>query len=100
MIGIDSPILLVIEDTQGNVSRFSNSIVFDAVEMNSQHDVCRSQVFGAITSCEIRVSESFYGTGESLLFAINPKMQIYPWSGDNSYFIQGNNESLAIGAGE
>ncbi|KAI9556880.1 hypothetical protein GHT06_016672 [Daphnia sinensis] len=75
MIGIDSPILLVIEDTQGNV-------------------------FGAITSCEIRVSESFYGTGESLLFAINPKMQIYPWSGDNSYFIQGNNESLAIGAGD
>jgi hypothetical protein len=58
------------------------------------------QVFGAITSCEIRVSESFYGTGESLLFVINPKMQIYPWSGDNSYFIQGNNESLAIGAGE
>ncbi|XP_046440249.1 oxidation resistance protein 1-like isoform X13 [Daphnia pulex] len=75
MIGIDSPILLVIEDTQGNV-------------------------FGAITSCEIRVSESFYGTGESLLFVINPKMQIYPWSGDNSYFIQGNNESLAIGAGD
>jgi len=75
MVGIDSPILLIIEDTQGNV-------------------------FGAVTSCEIRVSESFYGTGESFLFAMNPKLQIYSWTGENSYFIQGNNESLAIGAGD
>lgn len=60
----------------------------------------KKQVFGAITSCEIRVSESFYGTGESCLFVMNPKLQVYPWTGENSYFIQGNNESLAIGAGE
>lgn len=31
---------------------------------------------------------------------MNPKLQVYPWTGENSYFIQGNNESLAIGAGE
>lgn len=59
-----------------------------------------AQVFGALTSCELRVSESFYGTGESFLFVMNPKLQIYQWTGENSYFIQGNNESLAIGAGE
>ena len=75
MVGIESPILVVIEDTQGNV-------------------------FGAITSCEIRPSETFYGTGESCLFALCPKLVVYPWSGDNSYFIQGNAESLAFGAGE
>lgn len=57
-------------------------------------------MFGALTSCELRVSESFYGTGESFLFVMNPKLQIYQWTGENSYFIQGNNESLAIGAGE
>lgn len=75
MAGLDSPVLLVVEDTQGNV-------------------------FGAIASCEIRASESFYGTGECCLFAMTPKTTVYPWTGENSYFIQGNAESLAFGAGE
>jgi TLD len=65
-------------------------------------DFCRlnRQVFGAVTSCELRVSESFYGTGESFIFLFNPKLHVYSWTGENSYFIKGNNESLAIGAGE
>ncbi|XP_014223381.1 TLD domain-containing protein 2 isoform X8 [Trichogramma pretiosum] len=72
---IESPILLVIEDTQGNV-------------------------FGALTSCSLRVSDHFYGTGESLLFRFSPRFQVFNWTGDNVYFIKGNNESLAIGSGD
>lgn len=75
MTNVESPILLVIEDTEGNV-------------------------FGAITSCSLRVSDLFYGTGESLLFRFTPKFQAFNWTGDNLYFIKGNNESLAIGAGD
>jgi len=75
MTSIESPILLIIEDTLGNV-------------------------FGAVTSCELRMSESFYGTGESFLFLMNPSLTVHSWSGENSYFIQGNNESLAFGAGD
>ncbi|KAL6448828.1 hypothetical protein ACFW04_000528 [Cataglyphis niger] len=75
MAKIESPILLVIEDTEGNV-------------------------FGALTSCALHVSDHFYGTGESLLFRFTPKFQCFNWSGDNLYFIKGNNESLAIGAGD
>ncbi|XP_017890512.1 oxidation resistance protein 1 isoform X4 [Ceratina calcarata] len=75
MAKIESPILLVIEDTEGNV-------------------------FGALTSCALQVSDHFYGTGESLLFKFNPKFQAFHWTGDNLYFIKGNNESLAIGAGD
>ncbi|XP_044011075.1 oxidation resistance protein 1-like isoform X19 [Aphidius gifuensis] len=75
MAKVESPILLVIEDTEGNV-------------------------FGAITSCSLRVSDLFYGTGESLLFRFTPKFQAFNWTGDNLYFIKGNNESLAIGAGD
>ncbi|KOB67382.1 Oxygen resistance protein 1 [Operophtera brumata] len=41
---VDSPVLLVIQDTDNNV-------------------------FGALTSCALHPSEHFYGTGESLLFA-------------------------------
>ncbi|XP_049887384.1 oxidation resistance protein 1 isoform X8 [Pectinophora gossypiella] len=41
---VDSPVLLVIQDTDNNV-------------------------FGALTSCALHPSEHFYGTGESLLFS-------------------------------
>ncbi|KAG7202612.1 hypothetical protein KM043_009798 [Ampulex compressa] len=75
MAKIESPILLVIEDTEGNV-------------------------FGALTSCALHVSDHFYGTGESLLFRFTPRFQAFNWTGDNLYFIKGNNESLAIGAGD
>ncbi|XP_025987962.1 nuclear receptor coactivator 7 isoform X4 [Solenopsis invicta] len=75
MAKIESPILLVIEDTEGNV-------------------------FGALTSCSLHVSDHFYGTGESLLFRFTPRFQCFNWTGDNLYFIKGNNESLAIGAGD
>lgn len=53
-----------------------------------------------MTSCGLRVSESFYGTGESFLFRFDGHVHVYSWTGENSYFIKGNNESLAIGAGE
>ncbi|XP_076638246.1 TLD domain-containing protein mustard isoform X5 [Colletes latitarsis] len=75
MAKVESPILLVIEDTEDNV-------------------------FGALTSCALHVSDHFYGTGESLLFRFTPRFQAFNWSGDNLYFIKGNNESLAIGAGD
>ncbi|EEB17797.1 nucleolar protein c7c, putative [Pediculus humanus corporis] len=75
MTRIESPILLVIQDTDNNV-------------------------FGALTSCSLKVSDHFYGTGESLLFRFNPEFSAYQWTGDNMYFIKGNNESLAIGAGD
>ncbi|GLH04467.1 Nucleolar protein c7c, putative, partial [Gryllus bimaculatus] len=75
MSRLESPILLVIEDTEHNV-------------------------FGALTSCALKVSDHFYGTGESLLFRFSPEFQVFNWTGDNMYFIKGNNESLAIGAGD
>nr|CAH7760992.1 unnamed protein product [Callosobruchus chinensis] len=72
---LESPILLVIEDTDNNV-------------------------FGALTSCSLQVSEHFYGTGESLLFSFTPEFKVYNWTGENLYFIKGNYESLSIGAGD
>ncbi|XP_046667905.1 nuclear receptor coactivator 7 isoform X9 [Homalodisca vitripennis] len=75
MTRIESPILMVIQDTENNV-------------------------FGALTSCALKMSDHFYGTGESLLFRFTPEIQVYNWTGDNMYFIKGNNESLSIGAGD
>ncbi|XP_017469994.1 PREDICTED: nuclear receptor coactivator 7 isoform X4 [Rhagoletis zephyria] len=72
---LESPILIVIQDTDNNV-------------------------FGALTSCSLHVSDHFYGTGESLLYKFNPSFKVFHWTGENLYFIKGNMESLSIGAGE
>ncbi|XP_067615978.1 nuclear receptor coactivator 7 isoform X2 [Eurosta solidaginis] len=72
---LESPILIVIQDTNKNV-------------------------FGALTSCSLHVSDHFYGTGESLLYKFNPSFKVFHWTGDNLYFIKGNMESLSIGAGD
>lgn len=63
-------------------------------------------VFGAFCSCSLKPSESFYGTGETYLFTFkashNQQTQFrrYSWTGDNLYFIKGNSDSLAFGAGD
>ncbi|CAD5114508.1 DgyrCDS3632 [Dimorphilus gyrociliatus] len=75
MKGIDSPILIVIKDTSNNV-------------------------FGAQVSCALKVSDYFYGTGESFLFTFFPQFKKFAWSGTNQFFVKGNLESLAIGSGQ
>ncbi|XP_077561108.1 TLD domain-containing protein mustard isoform X4 [Haemaphysalis longicornis] len=75
MLKIESPILLAVLDTEG-------------------------AVFGVLTSCSLRMSDHFYGTGESFLFTFHPEFKLYKWTGDNVYFIKGNSDSLAFGAGE
>ncbi|XP_074508623.1 TLD domain-containing protein 2 isoform X1 [Sebastes fasciatus] len=74
MSGLDSPVLLVIKDLH-------------------------KQVFGAFSSDPFRVSKQCYGTGETFLFSFNPDFQAYRWSGENSYFVSGNLDSLQIGGG-
>lgn len=75
MQGVDSPVMLVVKDTNDNI-------------------------FGALTSCELKPSDHFYGTGESFLFTFYPEFKVFKWTGDNNFFIKGNQESLSIGAGQ
>ncbi|XP_076362053.1 oxidation resistance protein 1-like isoform X2 [Tachypleus tridentatus] len=75
MLKFETPVILVIADTEGTV-------------------------FGAMTSCSLKISEHFYGTGESFLFSFSPELKCYHWTGNNIYFIKGNKDSLAIGAGD
>ncbi|XP_068222738.1 oxidation resistance protein 1 isoform X9 [Palaemon carinicauda] len=75
MTDVDSAVLVFIQDTNQNV-------------------------FGALVSCSLHVSELFYGTGESFLFTFHPQFEVFPWTGENTFFIKGNNESLYIGGGD
>ncbi|RVE62471.1 hypothetical protein OJAV_G00157290 [Oryzias javanicus] len=74
MAGLDSPVLLVIKDMH-------------------------KKVFGAFSSDPFRISKYCYGTGETFLFTFSPDFQQYKWSGENSYFVSGDLESLQIGGG-
>ncbi|XP_030906493.1 oxidation resistance protein 1 isoform X3 [Melopsittacus undulatus] len=74
MMGLDTPVLLVIKDSDG-------------------------QVFGALASEPFKVSDGFYGTGETFMFTFCPDFEVFKWTGDNMFFIKGDMDSLAFGGG-
>lgn len=74
MLGLDTPVLLVIKDSD-------------------------AQVFGALASEPFKISDCFYGTGETFLFTFCPDFQVFKWTGDNMFFIKGDMDSLAFGGG-
>ncbi|XP_077989724.1 oxidation resistance protein 1-like isoform X2 [Glandiceps talaboti] len=75
MDGYESPVLLVVKDAD-------------------------DQMFGALLSTPIKVSDHFYGTGETFVYMLVPEFRMYPWTGENNFFIKGDFDSLAIGGGD
>ncbi|XP_038051360.1 nuclear receptor coactivator 7-like isoform X2 [Patiria miniata] len=76
MNGIDSPVLIIIRDSSG-------------------------MIFGALSPCAVKVSEHYYGTGETFLFNfIDWELNVYRWTGENNFFIKGNYNSLTLGGGD
>ncbi|XP_061602659.1 nuclear receptor coactivator 7 isoform X1 [Cololabis saira] len=71
---VDSPVLLVIKDMD-------------------------HQIFGGFSTHPFKVSEHCYGTGETFLFSFCPEIKMYHWTGENSYFVKGNTDSLQMGGG-
>ncbi|XP_061158223.1 nuclear receptor coactivator 7 isoform X1 [Syngnathus typhle] len=57
------------------------------------------EVFGAFLSHPLRLSDAFYGTGETFLFMLHPRFKCFRWTGENSFFIKGDLDSFAIGGG-
>ncbi|XP_045143128.1 oxidation resistance protein 1 isoform X2 [Echinops telfairi] len=74
MTGLDTPVLMVIKDSDG-------------------------QVFGALASEPFKVSDGFYGTGETFVFTFCPEFEVFKWTGDNMFFIKGDMDALAFGGG-
>ncbi|XP_058611588.1 nuclear receptor coactivator 7 isoform X3 [Onychostoma macrolepis] len=58
-----------------------------------------NQIFGAFSTHPFRLSEHYYGTGETFLYSFCPEIKVYRWTGENSYFVKGNTDSLQIGGG-
>jgi len=62
-------------------------------------DTDTNAVFGAFAPVEWRVADSFYGSGEAMLFSLRPTKEVQRWSGRNSFFMLSNERSIALGAG-
>lgn len=57
--------------------------------------------FGAFNSAAFHVQELFYGDGQCFLFSISgDQVNVYKWTGKNSYFVRSTNEGLEFGASE
>ncbi|KAI6653346.1 Nuclear receptor coactivator 7-like [Oopsacas minuta] len=60
-------------------------------------------VFGGVISCPLRVSEHYYGTGESFMFRVEStshKVSSYHWTGLNTFFVKGDHDSISFGGGD
>ncbi|NWV32207.1 NCOA7 protein, partial [Grantiella picta] len=71
---LDSPVLLVIKDMD-------------------------NQIFGAYATHPFRFSDHYYGTGETFLYTFSPHFKVFKWTGENTYFINGDTTSLELGGG-
>ena len=70
--GHDSPVLLVVQDTD-------------------------HAVFGACISQPPALSEKFLGTGESWLFTFFPCFKVYSWTGENNYIMRAGPDNFILG---
>lgn len=61
-----------------------------------------AQLFGAALTAPLKLSEKFYGTGESYLFSFESptEIKIFPWTGENSYIVKGSSDGICVGCGE
>ena len=73
--GHDSPVLLVIQDTD-------------------------HAVFGACISQPPALSEKFLGTGESWLFTFFPCFKVYSWTGENNYIMRAGPDTFILGSSQ
>merc|ERR1719454_795784 len=64
---------------------------------------CNS-IIGGLSSHSIRVSEHFFGSGESFLFRFKnhdkPDLDQFKWSGQNSFFVRCDRETLVFGSSD
>jgi len=57
-------------------------------------------VFGAFVSESWKSDyQGYYGTGETFLFTLRPKLSVYKWTQQDNYFILSSMQSLSIGGG-
>jgi len=56
-------------------------------------------VFGAFSAEEWHVAHRYYGTGETFVFTLRPKLAVFKWTGKNPFYILSAEDSLAMGGG-
>lgn len=62
-------------------------------------ETTRGEVFGGFVAVPWKQSTSYYGIGESFVFACHPKFERFPWSRRNAMFMLSTDRSIGMGGG-
>jgi hypothetical protein len=54
-------------------------------------------IFGGFIGHALENKGSYYGTGESFVFSLQPAATVYRWTGVNSLFVISNTTNFAMG---
>ena len=96
----DSPVVLLVRDQQHRVIITHTHTHTHRVDL--LYAVFPIQLFGAALTVPLKISEAYYGTGESYLFTFESatEIKIYPWTGENNYIVKGSADSIRVGCEE
>ncbi|XP_032263826.1 nuclear receptor coactivator 7 isoform X4 [Phoca vitulina] len=92
-------------DVYGKDAKEQGFVVVEKEELNmidnffSEPTTKSWEIFGAYATHPFKFSDHYYGTGETFLYTFSPNFKVFKWSGENSYFINGDISSLELGGG-
>ncbi|XP_021114860.1 nuclear receptor coactivator 7 isoform X6 [Heterocephalus glaber] len=92
-------------DVYGKDAKEQGFVVVEKEELNmidnffSEPTAKSWEIFGAYATHPFKFSDHYYGTGETFLYTFSPNFKVFKWSGENSYFINGDISSLELGGG-
>ena len=76
-------------------------MTLSAIIVNNYYYFPKKKIFGAFVNGNLtdRHNNTFFGSGETFLFSLQPEKERYYWTGESDLILRANDEEMIIGSG-